>query len=138
MIGKKLYKENLDFTDYSNTAQWCNSNNATIVDKGEYYEVVELPAPPPPTIEEIKRKLINSVQEYMDETARTRGYDGIASACSYGLSTVQKFREEALACISWRDSVWNYCYEQLDLFESGQREVPTEEQLIAELPKLVW
>ena len=28
---------------YSELAQWCNSNNAMIVDKGDYYEAVPVP-----------------------------------------------------------------------------------------------
>lgn len=49
MIGTKFYKpletqEKLD--EYSAAAEWCNSTQkATIEDKGEYYEVVEIPAP---------------------------------------------------------------------------------------------
>lgn len=48
MLGNKIYKpvetqEQLD--EYSTLAEWCNSNNATIEDKGEYYEVVAIPAP---------------------------------------------------------------------------------------------
>lgn len=46
MIGTKLYKNNPDdMAQYTATAQWCNANNAHIEDKGEYYEVVENPAP---------------------------------------------------------------------------------------------
>lgn len=30
---------------YSELAQWCNSNNAMIVDRGDYYEVVPVPEP---------------------------------------------------------------------------------------------
>lgn len=46
MIGTKLYKpletqEQLD--SYSQAAEWCNENNATIEDKGEYYEIVKIP-----------------------------------------------------------------------------------------------
>lgn len=42
MIGIKLYKANQsDMDKYSDVAVWCNANNATIEDKGEYYEVVE-------------------------------------------------------------------------------------------------
>lgn len=46
MIGTKFNKpletqEQLDA--YSQAAEWCNSNNATIEDKGEYYEIVEIP-----------------------------------------------------------------------------------------------
>lgn len=43
MIGKKLYKSNQsDMDKYTECAVWCNANNATIEDKGEYYEVVEI------------------------------------------------------------------------------------------------
>ena len=45
MIGTKFYKENLDLNAYSEAAKWCNKNNATIEDKGEYYEVVPVPEP---------------------------------------------------------------------------------------------
>ena len=42
MIGEKLYKDNQsDMDKYSDYAVWCNANNATIEDKGEYYEVAE-------------------------------------------------------------------------------------------------
>lgn len=43
-IGKKIYKPlNGDYTDYTATAQWCNENNAMIVERDNYYEVVEVP-----------------------------------------------------------------------------------------------
>ena len=45
MIGTKFYKNNYDLNAYSSAAKWCNSNNATIDDKGEYYEVVEITPP---------------------------------------------------------------------------------------------
>lgn len=50
MLGKKFYKDNYNLDEYSQSAEWCNSNNATIKDKGEYYEVVAIPAP---TLEEL-------------------------------------------------------------------------------------
>lgn len=46
MIGKKLYKNNKDdMAQYTDVAIWCNNNNATIEDKGEYYEVIAIPEP---------------------------------------------------------------------------------------------
>ena len=57
MIGTKFYKDNYDLDDYSQAAEWCNTNNATIEDKGEYYEVVEIP---PPSLEEAKNQRIKS------------------------------------------------------------------------------
>lgn len=38
MIGTKIYKDKLN--NYTEVAQWCNANNATIVEREDYYEVV--------------------------------------------------------------------------------------------------
>ena len=46
MIGTKLYKPVKGFM-YAETAVWCDGNNATIEDKGDWYEVVAIPAPTP-------------------------------------------------------------------------------------------
>ena len=52
MLGTKLYKDNQsDMNKYTDCAVWCNANNATIEDKGEYYEIVEI-KPYTPTKEE--------------------------------------------------------------------------------------
>lgn len=48
MIGEKFYKPletEEQLNAYSSAAEWCNSNNATIEDRGEYYEVVPVPEP---------------------------------------------------------------------------------------------
>lgn len=63
MIGKKLYKGMFTPQEYADTAIWCNSNHATIVDKGEYYEVVELPGP---TLEEVKFRKIAELKTERD------------------------------------------------------------------------
>lgn len=52
MIGTKFYKNGYSQAEYIKCASWCNNfGSATIEDKGEYYEVVELPQP---TLEELK------------------------------------------------------------------------------------
>ena len=45
----------------------------------------------------IQSGFLSKVQEHLDETARTRGYDNILSACSYAVSSVDRFRDEGLA-----------------------------------------
>lgn len=60
MIGKKLYKGQYTNKEYADTAVWCNSHNAHIEDKGEYYEVVEN-APYVPTVQEQIVALENSI-----------------------------------------------------------------------------
>jgi hypothetical protein len=61
MIGTKIYKN--DMNNYTECAIWCNANNATIEDKGAYYEVVTLPLP---TLEEIKAAKIAELKQQRD------------------------------------------------------------------------
>lgn len=137
MIGRIFQKNNYDKYEYANTAMWCNENGATIEDKGDYYKVVEIP-PYVPTEAEIQAQLTAAVQAYMDSTAQTRGYDNIHTACSYSNSTDHIFAAEGQACLQWRDKVWRKCYTLLDEVKAGTREIPTVEELIAELPTLEW
>lgn len=43
MLGTKIEKKNIDYKKYSQIAGWCNENDASIADRGDYYEVVEIP-----------------------------------------------------------------------------------------------
>ena len=63
MLGTKLYKGKYTNKEYADLAVWCNANNATIEDKGEYYEVVALPLP---TLEEIKQHKIAELKAERD------------------------------------------------------------------------
>ena len=68
MIGTKFNKpletqEQLDA--YSSCAEWCNNNNATIEDKGEYYEVVEIA---PPTQEELNAMEVERLKAELAST----------------------------------------------------------------------
>lgn len=61
MLGTKIYKT--DMSNYTECAIWCNANNATIEDKGDYYEVVALPLP---TLQEIKSAKIAEFKAQRD------------------------------------------------------------------------
>ena len=137
MIGTKLYKGQYTNKEYADLAVWCNANNATIEDKCDYYECVAIP-PHVPTEEEIQKMLTDGVQAYMDTKAQERGYDNIHTACSYVNSTDEVFKAEGTACLAWRDQVWRKCYDILAEVKTGKRAVPTLEEVIAELPVLVW
>lgn len=62
MLGTKIYKT--DMSNYTDCAIWCNANNATIEDKGDYYEVVTLPLP---TLQEIKVAKIAELKYQRDK-----------------------------------------------------------------------
>jgi hypothetical protein len=105
---------------------------------GAWYVKGYAPAKPAPTVEEIQKMLTDGVQAYMDTKAQERGYDNIHTACSYANSTDEIFKAEGTACLAWRDSVWRKCYNILDEVKAGKRGIPTLEEVIAELPVLVW
>ncbi len=90
--------------------------------------------PAPPT----QDALVTAVQANLDATARSRNYDGILSLCSYAASTDPKFGAEGKAGLAWRDACWAYCYKVLADVLAGRRGIPTEAQLLAELPKFTW
>jgi hypothetical protein len=50
MIGTKINKPT-KIEEYIKVAEWCNENNATIEDKGSYFEVVAV-VPHTPTLQE--------------------------------------------------------------------------------------
>ena len=94
--------------------------------------------PPPPTTEQIIAKYTAAVQKHLDDFARTLGYDGILSAATYATSTVPKFKAEGQYAVEARDATWAKCYEVLAAVEAGSHPMPTLDELLAELPALVW
>lgn len=64
MIGTKFYKDNYKQEEYTQCANWCNTNSATIIDQGEYWEVVKLPEP---TLEEVKQAKIDELKQARDD-----------------------------------------------------------------------
>lgn len=111
----------------------------------EYEEIPKEPEPPePPELteeekqEQIKNYLKAVVQNWMDKTVQEREYDGVHTACLYVNSPIEKFQKEGQACLEWMSAVWVRCYAIQDEVLAGTREIPTEEELIAELPVLEW
>ena len=93
--------------------------------------------PPLPTAEQIAKRLEARVQSWLDEQARALGYDDIKSAITYAEEpAVPKFQQEGQAMRRLRSLVWARCYEILNEVQAGQRSIPTEEELIAEMEAL--
>ena len=84
----------------------------------------------------MREKLTAAVQGHLDLAAQNKGYDNIVSACSYaGYENV--FQAEAIRFGKWRADVWLYCYGELAKVVTGDRPMPTADEIIAELPPLV-
>ncbi len=91
-----------------------------------------------PSEEQLINKFRAIIQRHMDEAAVRVGYDDIKTAVTYADEpSVPKFQAEGQALRAWRSLVWAYGYEQIAAVQSGERTLPTPEELIAELPPLV-
>ena len=124
-------------------AIWCNENNACIeeIEAVEGVRQFKIVAAPEPTVEElqaeIQKQLTDAVQHVLDTKAQELNYDNCLSVCSYIETGVAKFDAEGKAFRAWRSAVWAKGYEILAQVQAGQRGIPTEAELIAELPELV-
>lgn len=88
MIGTKLYKNKAEDMDkYSDVAVWCNANNATIEDKGEYYEVVKVKQYAPSTEEKITQ--LDSQYEQDKNTLQSYYMDFFIAGDTEGMESIK-------------------------------------------------
>lgn len=93
---------------------------------------------PAPTHAQIETQKVALVQAHMDAAAQALNYDNIATACTYADEpSVPKFQAEGQAFRAWRSAVWSKCYSILAAVNAGTTPVPSDTDLIAELPALV-
>lgn len=102
--------------------------------------------PGAPTLEDLQEEFLKAtqarltglVQGVLDREAQTRGYESILSLCTYATSTVDRFRAEGQAGVNWRDACWMLGYQLVAEVRAGLRAVPTNDELLAMLPPMVW
>lgn len=87
-------------------------------------------------IEEMQKFFMDKIQEYMDEKAKTYGFDNVFNAASYQNSKVDKFKSDAQTVLDWRDQTWATAYAIMENVLVGNRKIPTLEELMEELPKI--
>jgi len=96
-----------------------------------------LPADPLP-VETIIADFTAAIQKHLDDFAKTRGYDGILSACTYATSLVPKFKAEGQCCVEARDATWSTAYAMMAEVTSGAIPMPTRPEVISAMPVLSW
>lgn len=109
---------------------------------GSLYKVGDEPALPEPSIEERTEHLRAAIQNHLDTFVQTRNYDDIKSACTYAMSSVEKFRIEGQYAVDMRDATWSKAYELLAEYlagiAAGTMGFPTAEEILSQLPALEW
>ena len=97
---------------------------------------------PEMSAEQQAAKLLNEmkelVQAHIDQVAREMAYTDGLHAASYVASTIEAWAAEAQAFVAWRDSVWVAAISILYDCKSGLREIPSADDLLAELPAMEW
>ena len=79
-----------------------------------------------------------AIEDLMDEKAQERRYKNADRLMVYTSSTNNRWKDEAAVFIQWRDKMFAYCYQVLSDVAAGKRIVPTVQELLNELPEIVW
>jgi hypothetical protein len=79
-----------------------------------------------------------AIKSHFDQVANQRQYDNLLTVDTYKGSNVPQWAAEHAAFFAWRDQCWLIAYQIQADVAAGLRPVPTPEQVISELPVLVW
>lgn len=91
--------------------------------------------PPAPTQEQLSALYASEIQSTLDTYARSWGYDSVVSAASYSASTITKFKNEAMALITWRDAVWQWAEQyEADILSNTVPMPTSKEEFILSMP----
>ena len=135
VVDRAIFDGNMprDWPDYE---QWKLDREAQIgwsYDGSKFHPPVEA-EPPPPTENDYRF----AIQRHVDAQAQSRRYDSGNSLASYVASTNEIWAAEAQVFVAWRDAVWLYAYAELEKVMAGEREQPSVEEFIGELPPIEW
>lgn len=95
-------------------------------------EVIIIPETPEQTI----ARLESAVDKYLNEQANSLRYESIKTIVSYRDDPNPKFKAEGIAGYLLRSAVYTSSINLIEDVTNGLKEVPTEAELIASLPKI--
>ena len=116
------------------TQRIAGSSYEVLADKVvKSYQVVDIPQKE--LMEAKAKELERDVQAHINTTVKDRGYDDENSIAKY-LVEGNPFEPECKKISLWIGNVWTYTHQVQADIQTGTREIPTAEELIAELPTL--
>ena len=88
------------------------------------------------TSEQIIARLESAIDRYLDQQALSFRYESIRTMVTYENDPNPKFNAEGVGAKAFRSAVYTLGVSLIGEVQSGMREVPTEEELLAIMPKL--
>jgi hypothetical protein len=89
---------------------------------------------PQETPEQIIARLEGALDRHLDKTANDYRYESIRTMVTYATSEHPIFGAEGRAAVAYRDAVYAYGIQCITDVNAGLRTIPTEAELIDELP----
>tara|TARA_B100000678_G_scaffold237062_1_gene206802 strand:+ start:23999 stop:24871 length:873 start_codon:yes stop_codon:yes gene_type:complete len=129
-VYKTSDRTSLDIPENEDTPEGYTS---LVPEQGQVWSDREWVTPPPN-----ESQIIDAVKSHVQSVSASKGYDSPEALQSYANSTVSLWRAEAAAFSMWRDTCWQYVYEQIALWENEERTIDTADQLVSELDEIVW
>ena len=83
------------------------------------------------------KQMEKALDAYIDSVAREKRYDNRITA-TMRAGYLNPWQQEGLAFGQWMDSCYVKAHEILAEVYAGTRAIPTAEELIAEMPEMVW
>jgi hypothetical protein len=84
--------------------------------------------------EQAAKRLELALDAHIDSVAQSYRYDSIRTMVTYATSDNSQFGAEGRAAVKWRDACYVKAIEIQDAVQAGQRDIPTQAELIAEMP----
>jgi len=89
------------------------------------------------TTAQITKELEQAVDRHIDSVARADKWDSRVT-CAMRAGYPNPWQNKAIAFGQWMDACYAHCIQVQAAVAAGTRPVPTESQLISELPIMVW
>jgi hypothetical protein len=89
---------------------------------------------PPETPEQVIARLEGALDRHLDDVAKSKRYESIRTMVTYATSEHPVFGAEGRAAVAYRDAVYAYGIQCISDVMAQLRTIPTEAELIAELP----
>ncbi len=86
------------------------------------------------TAEQTIARLEGALDKQLDEVAKEYRYESIRTMVTYATSEHPDFGKEGRAAVAYRDAVYAYGIQFIADVQNGLRDIPTEAELIDELP----